>query len=364
MNLRDIRLLNQIHGDPCLTITLPTHRTSPENRQDPVRLKNLIAQATDRLFHEYPRRQVEPLVRRLEHLALSIEFRQTLDGLALFVHHDFERAFFLTFPVKERVVVDSTFYTRDLLYALNRSLRYRVLVLSEKPTRLYEGQNDRLEEIKENGFPMIHKGPGGLLPLPGGFGIRRSAHRDEHLRQFFRKVDQAFKAFQAEDPLPLIVAGVDRYHAFFDQVSEHSGAVIGRLHGNYDKASPHDLSRLIQPILEGHWKRQQEEALERLAQAVAERRFVSTMGEVWRAVHEGRGEWLLVEENFHYPARVVDSGNGLLQLVAADDLAAARVLDDAVDEVIAVALEKQGRVTFVPDGSLRQHDRVALIVRY
>jgi hypothetical protein len=40
------------------------------------------------------------------------------------------------------------------------------------------------------------------------------------------------------------------------------------------------------------------------------------------------------------------------------------LLDDAVDEVIVKVLELGGRVVFVDDGSLAQHSRIALILRY
>jgi len=47
MNRQDIRLLQQMRGYPALTITLPTYRTSPENKQGPARLKNLATEAAN-----------------------------------------------------------------------------------------------------------------------------------------------------------------------------------------------------------------------------------------------------------------------------------------------------------------------------
>ncbi len=360
MNQRDVRLLQQISGHPCVTITLPTHRTSPENKQDPLRLKNLVVETTNRLLGEFNKREVETLLKRLENLTTNIDFRNTLDGLALFVNQDFGRAFQLPFPIKERVVVGETFFTRDLIHALNHSMRYWVLALSEKPTRLYEGFNHNLTEIEEGGFPMIHEGPGGEAPLPGGFGIRRSAHRDERHRQFFRKVDSALKPILADDPLPLIVIGVDRNLAFFNEVSAHTSAVIGRITGSHDKTSPHELGKLVQPLIESHRDEKRREALEQLARAVSERKFVSTIGEVWRLAREGRGDLLLVEEDFHYPARLDEKG----VLVRADDPSAPGVMDDAVDEIVDTVLDKQGRVVFVENGKLEEHRRIAMILRY
>ncbi len=361
MNRHDIHLLQQMRGYPALTITLPTHRTSPDNRQDPIRVRNLVTQATDRLLGEFKRREVDPLLTLLERMVSTIDYRHTLDGLALFVNQDFARTFQVPFTLKERVIVDETFATRDLVFALNRSPRYWTLVLSEKPTRLMEGLRDTLVEVTEGEFPMTHEGPGGSAPLPGGFGVRKSAYRDERHRQFFRQVDAAFKPVLADDPLPLAVIGVDRYLAFFSEVTAHRDAILTTLTGSHARTSPHTLAKLVWPLVEANLSARRQQVLAELEHATGERKVASTVGEVWRFAHEGRGALLLVEEGFHYPAVVDASG---MRLTPADDPTAAGVLDDAVDEIIEAVLSKQGRVVFLADGQLAEHQRITLILRY
>ena len=60
-------------------------------------------------------------------------------------------------------------------------------------------------------------------------------------RQFLRSVDAALKPLLADDPLPLGVVGVDRYLAFWDEVSTHKEFIRASLLGNYDHASIHEL---------------------------------------------------------------------------------------------------------------------------
>jgi hypothetical protein len=361
MNRHDVRLLQQIRGYPCLTILLPTHRTPPNNRQDPVRLKNLVGEAADRLLSEFSKREVEALLKRLEELAGTIDFTRALDGLALFVNQDFARASILPFTVKERVVIDETFATRHLVKALNRSMRYWILVLSEKPTRLYEGMNGILEEIQENGFPMAHEGPGGEAPLPGGFGIKKSAYRDEYFQKFLRSVDAALKTVLAGDDLPVILTGVDRHLAFFNELTGHKASIIGTVTGSHDKTSPHELSKLAAPLIEKYLADKRREALEQLDKAIGAKKSASTIGDVWALAHEGRAELLLVEEGFRYAARLHADGKTLLP---ADDPSAPGAIDDAVDEIIEEVLNKQGKVIFVETGKLSEHGRIAVVLRY
>jgi hypothetical protein len=49
MNRQDIQAVQSISSYPSLTITLPTHRTTPDNQQDPIRVRNLVAQAKEQL---------------------------------------------------------------------------------------------------------------------------------------------------------------------------------------------------------------------------------------------------------------------------------------------------------------------------
>ena len=361
MNRHDLQELQEIHTYPCLTITLPTHRTWPDNKQDPIRVKNLVTEATNRLRGEFSKRELAPVLERLGALVDEIDYNYTLDGLVLAVNRDMAREYVLPFALKERVVVDGTFFTRDLVRALNRTERYWVLSLSEQPTRLYSAAREHLEEITTGGFPMQHTGPGGDAPLPGGLGVNRSAYRDDRHRQFFRAVDQALGAFMADDPLPLAIAGIDRHQSFFREVSSHAGGTIAALPGNYDHMTAHDLGRLIWPPVEEGFTARRLEALDRLGVAVGQHRASSTLGEVWRQADFGRGELLVVEDGYHQPARI--NRMGLLELQV-DDPTAPDVLDDAVDETITTVLAKGGRVVFVEDGELALHSRIALILRF
>ncbi len=360
MNQQDVKTLMAMRAMPSVTITMPAHRTSPDNKQDPIRLKNLVGEASTRLLADFSKRDVDSLLKKLDALAADIDHEHNLDGLAIFVSNDVARFDRLPFTLKERVVVDEQFYTRDLVYAMNRTPRYWVLALSEKPTRLFEGIRDDLTEVTAGAFPMTHNLPGGATNLPGGPGINPSSQQDRFHEQFFRAVDQAFDMANKEDPLPLAVIGVDRYLSFFREVSTKND-VMAEVRGNYDHLSPHDLGKLVWPEVKARLAERRAGVFDELNAALGAGKCVSTVGEAWRYAHEGRGALLLVEEGYHPPARLSDDGMNILISDNPDDLA---VMDDATDFIIEAVLTKGGRVVFVPDGSLSAHSRIALILRY
>jgi hypothetical protein len=353
----DLIELQSLTKVPALSILLPTHRTSPDNKQDPIRVKNLVDEATARLSTEFSQRDLEPLLKRLETLVSEIDYRYTLDGLALYVSHDFAKLYYLPFPVPARVVIDQTFATRDLVYGMHRALRYWVLLLSQASTRLLAGTGETLEEVQDGNFPMPMTGPGATTALPYDSD---SSYLDDRHRRYFQQVDSAFSGYVKDDELPLIVGGVDRQISFFQEVSQFTPTIAGTLTGNFDRATLHELTPQVWEIVQTVREAQRANVLEELDHAVGAQKVVSTIEEVWRLAQDGRGKRLLFEKNYHVPAIVTEAGS--LELV--DQSGGTEVMDDAVDEIIEVVLAKGGKVAIVDDGALSAHQQIALILRY
>ncbi len=351
----------QSHNEyPSVSLLAPTYRSSPANKRDRIVVKNLLTKAIDRLHREFKKREVASVVQHLSKLVDRVDWKHTLDGLALFASKDDATAIYLPFKVKPRVSVDGSFATRDLVFTLNRAPRYRVLVLTEKPTRLFEATTNVLTETTDKPFPMVHTGPGGASRLPGGQGINRSGVRDESHRQFFRQVDDALATFQKEDHLPVVVVGVDRYLAFYQEITKDPDAIVGLVAGSHDDPSPSKLGKLVWPVFKAGMTLVRTRALVRLGQAVSANRHASGIDQVWRAAFDKRCQTLLVETSFEHPADVSPDGDRLLRYTGSG----AAALDDAVDEVIEKVLADGGEVYFYDTGVLDLHQGIAAVLRY
>jgi hypothetical protein len=349
----------QAHRDyPSVSILAPTHRTAPMNKQDPIKVKNLVANAIERLHGEFKTREVAGVVSNLQKLVRDVDWEHTLDGLALFASKEQALSVTLPFKVKPRAVVDETFATRDLVYAFNRAPAYRVLVLSHKPA-LYEAWTTALEEHREKPFPLTHRGPGGATKLPGGQGINTSAVRDDANRQFFKTVDDALAVLQKANPLGLIVVGVDRNLAFFQEVTKHASSIVGLLAGNHDLTEPSALGKLVWPLFQSGSTGRRTEALVQLASAVGANRHASGIDQVWSAAVKGKVRTLLVEKDFEYAADLDPKGDRLLPYTGQG----AAALDDAVDETVERVLGRGGEVFFYDPGTLDIHQKIAAVLR-
>jgi hypothetical protein len=356
----ELKRLQSYQGYPAISLLAPTHRTAPANKRDRIVVKNLLAEGLKRVHGAFNKREVGPLVRNLKKLVNRVDWKHTLDGLALFASRDVATAIDLPFRVRPRVVIDATFATRDLVYTLNRAPRYRVLVLTEKPTRLFDATTNVLTEFATKPFPMVHKGPGGASKLPGGQGINRSAVRDESHRQFFRKVDEALDSLQKEDHLPVVVVGVDRYLAFYQEIAKDPNAIVGFVAGSHDDLNPSALGKLVWPVFKSGSTLKRTRGLVRLDEAVSVNRHASGMHQVWRAAYEKRCQILLIETGFEYRADLAPDGDRLLPYTGRG----AASLDDAVDELIERVLADGGEVFFYDAGALDVHQKIAAVLRY
>ena len=354
----DLEALREPRGYPAVSVLVPLQRHRPGNPEDPVRLRHLAQIARKRLEDELGDRDRAAVVAHLEEGMGAVDLRHPSDGVAIFATSTETLVLALPFTVPERVVINDAFETRDVARGLARLPRYRMVVLGEKPTRLLETDGGELLEVRADDFPMYVEGARGEALESGGYAPHSSRSETQH-EQFFRRIDRALGTHTTADPLPLIVAGTDRDLAYFEQVTTHAAWIIGHIAGNHELTTPEQLAHLARPIVDEHLAARRAAATAELAEAIGMGRAIVGIKPVWQHAVEGRGRVLLVEEDFEYPARVVD---GRLEPATAPD--APEVLDDAVDALIDIVTETGGEVLFLERDALGVHGPVAMLLRY
>ena len=132
------------HG-PCVSVFLPTHRAGREVEQVPIRLKNLLRQATEALEADGVKAPtIKSLLAPLRRLLDDRLFWQyQSDGLALFSRPGWWRSFRVPLDLPELAVVDDRFHVTPLLPLLAGDGHFFVLALSQNQIGLLEGTRDR-----------------------------------------------------------------------------------------------------------------------------------------------------------------------------------------------------------------------------
>ena len=62
-------------SSPCVTISMNTHRTSPDNLQDVIVLKNLLKEAHERVTNEFGKRPVSDLLEKIDNMEKEIDVK-------------------------------------------------------------------------------------------------------------------------------------------------------------------------------------------------------------------------------------------------------------------------------------------------
>src|SRR4030043_228718 len=103
----ELKTLIQRREEPCISIYMPTHRVFPETKQDPIRFKNLLREAEERLKIAGLRSpEAKKLLKPAKALIKEGFFWQYHgDGLATFISSDIFYYYRLPLKFNELLVV-------------------------------------------------------------------------------------------------------------------------------------------------------------------------------------------------------------------------------------------------------------------
>jgi len=368
---RALREVALARPGPCVSVFLPTHRGGPQTQQDPIRLRNLLDEASAQLASSgLDARERDELLGPCRALLDDGEFwRYQADGLALYCAPGFHRRYRVPLPLDEEVSVGPSFRIRPLLPLLADDGHFFVLALSQNEVKLYEATRSTIAELPSGQIPssmadaLAHEDPERQLQLHSGGGQTAQFHGhgagDEidkaTLERFFRAVDGGVVTMLGDDRRPLVLASVAYYAPIYRAISRHPHLLEGGVEGNPEHRGPVDLHAgawlLAEPVLAAA----REQALGRLREAPPNR-VATDLAAVVSAAREGRVDTLLVTPTPPTWGRV-DPGTGA---VTVTDHPAADT-EDLVDRAVADTLLSSGTPFLVEPTDLRQTSLAALL---
>lgn len=358
MDRNEMLNLQSIQDYPLISILMPTNKKNTDGQQEKIRLKNLVQVAEKRLHDEFKNGQVKEVHEKLLNIADEINYNANADSIAIFIGKDYKYIYELPFPVEERVIVDTTFATRDLVFQIHRSAPYRILVLSDKICRLLEGSRNNHHEIKNNGFPYQNN-----LLNEYNNEMERTAIKGlpkiEAQKKYFREADIELKKIDPTGKLPLALIGVERNISMYNEITKYKGKIIAEVTGNHERSGVSEIARLAWQEAKKYFAEQREKVLKELEESIGTHGAAFGTVQCWKMAKEGRGKTLLVEKNYKMHAMIDTSGYELIEANKSKE-----AIDDAIDELIELVINKGGDVYFYNNDVLEKYDHVALIARY
>lgn len=368
MNRVEIRAIIQEKSEWCVTITLPTHRTSPERSMDADVLQKSINYAMSILSRKNLSAHTYHLMcTSMKSLALSFDATHAQDGIGIFVSPDTARLVYFPFPVKEKIIIDKSFETRDLYYLEQFAKPYYLLKLKKDEARLFLVETGTKErEISNSHFPLrntreyeYNKPSIGTSFGYASKGFEKDKSIINKIRQepFFREVQQNLMPYlKAGD---LLITGAKNIVANFESVKDKRLKIKSRIIGSFK--DQHDMfDRVRSSYLEcKHHDIQL--LIDSLDELIGAKKVATGIRDVWANAQAGKGSTLLVEKDFRKTGYSFHDGQ-LISLTVPES--EHETMPDIVDQIIEIIIDHGGKVVFTEENQLDKVEHIALILRY
>jgi hypothetical protein len=294
---------------------MPTHRAFPETRQDPIRFKNLLREAEERLKAAgLPSQGAKKLLKQAKTLIKDGLFWQyQADGLAAFVSSDLFCHYRLPIKFDELLVVTDRFHIKPLLHLFTNDGRFYILALSQNEVKLFQCSRYSIREVELEDVPrslseaLKYDDPEKQLqfhtraPAAGGeraamfhgHGAGKDDTKDSILR-FFQQVDQGLTKILREERAPLVLAGVDYLLPIYRQANSYSYVMEEGMTGNPEGLKPEELQKEAWGLVEPYFLKVQQEATAQYQQLAGGDRASNEIEKIIPAARDGRIDFLFV----------------------------------------------------------------------
>lgn len=347
---------------PCISLYLPTQPGG--SPQDPVRWKNLLREAEQRLGATGAR---SPQVREWLAPAQELQenkpmWRRTKQGLACFIAPDRVHTFSLPFTVPARAVVASRFQVTPLLPLLELDAAAFVLCVSQNRVRLARVTRHSLQDVDLGAVPKnlaealrfhdtdepllfhsLRQGPGGRwAAIFHGHGVGIDDHKDDLLR-YFQQIDRGLHDYLRDQRLPLILASVEYLWPLYRQANTYAHLLAQGIPGNSDRMSDRELLDRAWSLLEPQITTERRETAAQFARLSGTGRTLRGITEALPAAVQGNVESLFVARDKEQWG-IYDDATHRLELHPGPESGD----DDLLNLAVVHTLEHQGAVMALP----------------
>ena len=370
---------------PALSIYMPTHPAGREIRQDEIRLRNLLAEATKRLGAQRRRGpEVAELLEPARRLVDDEEFwRYQNRGLALFLAPGFERVHKLPIEVQEELTIGNHFRIKPLLSLVDPGGWYWVLTVTAGRTRLYQGSRWTFAEFGGLDLPQgvdeiydesvyeeaHHAAPMGRPQRSGAPGLAKAQsfgpapdelHKSQ-LIEFMRRVAAAVEPVFRRNPAPVILAAAPEIQGNFRELVRWKDLLPEGIRENPDAMTPDDLHRKAWGLIEPSHHKLLIDALGRLQSLLGngDGKAITRAEDIVKAAHYGRVDRLFLADGAPLWGQFIEKED---RIVAHGTPAEGD--DDLLDYAALMTLRQGGVVTLVDRTQLPPNGPAAAILRY
>lgn len=330
---------------PRVSIYMPTHRQSPDNKQDPILYKNSVAEAKKMLEEKFSGEETGPILQKLEALQEDRSFwNHTADGLAVLAEKDDIKTFHLEKTMPQRVWVDTQYDMLPLIQYIDTSGTGYLVDVSKDRFSLYRVTRTRIAEMEQDEikskfselFDDLDANAdlnfGSYGGAHGGAGTAYHGHRtksaevEKDREKYFRYIDSKLPEVIQDEPV--ILAGTVDNIAEYKKFAKEDIYTESSIEKPFDSMNTDEQLQAVRDILSPRYEEQLAGLQERYGTLVAQDKALADPGAIQEHAASGRVETLLIAENpadadlsllNEMVAKVVGSGGQIFVVEAAQE---------------------------------------------
>ncbi|MBA4410552.1 MAG: hypothetical protein Q8S54_04540 [Bacteroidota bacterium] len=343
---------------PCVTISMNTHRTFPNNQKDVIELQKLLKEAHEHVVNEFGHQEVSSLLEKIDNLKEEIDVNYNLDSIHIFLSGRTTEIVKSSWPIsKNTVSVAENFVIKPLIKDFNRLEEYLILVLSRSEVRLLQAINDSISgEIKSDDFSFAQN-PYFLTDLDKSGDGKQP---DNLVREFFNQIDKALMKIYNKTEMNIVVICTEKNWSRLMQVADKPSIYLGNTSINFNDTANHSLASEAWKIVVAIQEDSRAKAMQEMQEAVGRGKVITDLLEIFVAVKGGRGDLLITHDDYHQAVKM----NGQYSFYLVDDLTLPGVIDDITSDIAWEVISKKGRAIFTNQEELKSLGNIALKVRY
>lgn len=353
-----LKRLAKEKDNPCVTISLNTHRTHPDNTHDVVLLKNLLKEAEERVIAEYEKRSVVSLLEKIGSVSKQIDVNYNLDSLHIFLSNKTQEVVRMSMETSNGGVhISDHFALRTLIDNYVHSQHYFIMLLSQSGVKLFEAVNaDVIDEVKNDDFPFSENRHYNTNAAKSS----DSKHLDDLVREFLNKVDKALVKVHNETGLQCVVIATEDNFSRLQQVADKPGVYLGYVNIDYNNTATHHIAKQSWELIKVEQRKLRTDAIGEMKESVAHGLVLTDLQEIYQAAIDGRGDLLIIHKGFSQP--VVMTSERTFDLVK--DRATPNAIDDITSSIAWEVLYRNGRVFFTQQDEIKELGEIVLKTRY
>lgn len=295
-----------------LTLSMPTHKTGEEIKQDPIRFKNLLKKA-DTALKNYIKdeKKREQFLEEVIALQKDMSFwNHSEHGLVITVNNDLMEIFKLPYEVQERVYIQDHFLITPLLPMISVNGTYGVLALSQRDVRLLHCSRNMVRditpeeiaksaeeylEVEQESHLQFHTGSNSGEAMFFGHG---GGEEDKRIitEQFFREVEKGVTEVMRKIGDPLVLIGLEENSSFYRSINKYDRLLENSVKMNPDEQSDAKLQKKGWEVVTDYFLRDLYKAMD-LFNGKSSDLISNNMDEIITGTIMGKSDVLFISNN-------------------------------------------------------------------